>query len=340
MDNFRRLYDSAWLNERGTVASIEDFAKTVELGEEFTTRTGIDWARNEVGVGERWADEIIEGSTRVNVSQTEGLGVVLTVQYARDIDQIHALGAGVSLATGEASSIEGGNWRIFDGMLKDSGARMFLDHVVTDIQAAPANVPTTGKWNYRVVSSGPLSDEVDEYGEPLSDERVINGWHYDEVFFAAPWHDSPIYKGYLEAAFPRPIPEQEYVELHVTLIATTAPTPYPAYFKLKPDVILPKTIITSGSAYRADPAAPRPEFQSISYHGETYEGSGEYIVKLFSLAPLDEYTLTLIFGVEPTWIHRKVWKSYPALKPISAYAPVEPLPGFHYLAALEPWVST
>lgn len=146
-------------------------------------------------------------------------------------------------------------------------------------------------------------------------------------------------------SFPHPareltVSDQEYVTLHVTLLATTAPTPHPSFFGLPPNTPIPTTVITSAAAYRADPDAVHPAFQSITYHGETSEGSGEYVVKLFSLSEIDDYTLTTIFGSEPTWIYRKVWQSYPALAPIATYAPVEPAPGLHYLAALEPWVST
>lgn len=37
-----------------------------------------------------------------------------------DMDKIHALGAAVSMATGGAQSIQGGNWRIFDAMLDEA----------------------------------------------------------------------------------------------------------------------------------------------------------------------------------------------------------------------------
>ena len=42
------------------------------------------------------------------------------------MDDIHALGAGVSMATGGAKAIEGGNWQVFEGMLKHSKALLQL----------------------------------------------------------------------------------------------------------------------------------------------------------------------------------------------------------------------
>lgn len=37
---------------------------------------------------------------------------------------IHALGASVSMATSGAQSVEGGNWRIFEGMLDECKASL------------------------------------------------------------------------------------------------------------------------------------------------------------------------------------------------------------------------
>lgn len=85
---------------------------------------------------------------------------------------------------------------------------------------------------------------------------------------------------------------------------------------------------------------PPPRFQSISWHGETIKGSGEYVVKVFSLTYLNDEFLEELIGEKPSWVLRKEWDSYPKLRPIRTYAPVEPYKGFHYLAALEPWVST
>ncbi len=64
---FMRLYDPAWLANRGSVASVDEFAASADLGQVLTTRTGYDWARNVVKAGARWVDEIMEATTRVNV---------------------------------------------------------------------------------------------------------------------------------------------------------------------------------------------------------------------------------------------------------------------------------
>lgn len=53
--------------------SIEQFAQSIGLGKDLTTRYGTDWAKG-VGMKERWIKEIMEASTRVNVSSSRRLG--------------------------------------------------------------------------------------------------------------------------------------------------------------------------------------------------------------------------------------------------------------------------
>lgn len=134
---------------------------------------------------------------------------------------------------------------------------------------------------------------------------------------------------------------QRYVRLHVTYFATTRRRPDPSFFGLPNTTTLPTTILTTGYTARQSKNRPPPRFQSITWHGETYPGSGEYTVKVFSLTYLkDSIIRSIIGGDEPTWLLRKEWDSYPPLRPISSYAPVEPVKGVQYLAALEPWIST
>lgn len=49
------------------VESIESFAESIGLGKDLTTRYGTDWAKG-AGMKDKWVKEIMEASTRVNVS--------------------------------------------------------------------------------------------------------------------------------------------------------------------------------------------------------------------------------------------------------------------------------
>ncbi|KAK8845403.1 hypothetical protein IAR55_006116 [Kwoniella newhampshirensis] len=307
LKRFERLYDPAWLAQRGRVDSIEDFAETVGLGREFTTRTGEDWAKNVVKVSDRWMGEIMEGGTRVN--------------YATDLNLIHALGAGVSLAASGASQVQGGNWQIFQNMLDDSKAKMHLGTEVVDIISSSKSDGNAPRFHIKT-NRTELNDD-----EP-----------FDVVFFAAPWYSSPIAEG-ITKSISEKIPHQKYVHLHVTYLTTTRRHPIPSFFGLPDDAYIPNTIITTGVTSRQQ-AVPPPRFQSISWHGETYPGSGEYAVKIFSLTRLPERFLVEMLGEEPSWLLRKEWNSYPQLRPLATYAPVEPVKGLQYLGAMESWVST
>lgn len=246
-------------------------------------------------------------------------------QYAANMDGIHALGAGMCMASGGAKAIEGGNFRIFEGMMSDSEVVLRLGTEVTDIFPldSAAEAPL-----FRVHTNRTEVNDV----EP-----------FDQIFYAAPWVHEPRDRSAfhtLRTSLAEPIPEQIYVHLYVTLLTTTRTYPAPSFFGLPDDTILPSMIHTSGLTSRTTAGHPPPRFQSISWLGETFPGSGEYVVKIFSLTYLKDKILREMIGEEPGWLVRKQWDAYPVLAPIASYAPVEPVNGVQYLAALEPWIST
>ena len=55
---------------------------------------------------------------------------------------------------------------------------------------------------------------------------------------------------------------------------------------------------------------------------------------------LQDHFIRDMIGEEPTWLLRKEWNAYPELRPRTEWAPVEPVQGVQYLAAMEPWIST
>jgi prenylcysteine oxidase / farnesylcysteine lyase len=55
--------------------------------------------------------------------------------YGQNLDQIHALGALISLVgSGPTFSVIGGNWQIFDKMISSSGAKLQLNTEVDKIE--------------------------------------------------------------------------------------------------------------------------------------------------------------------------------------------------------------
>jgi prenylcysteine oxidase/farnesylcysteine lyase len=131
---FSMLYNFKIMSERGAVRSVRAMADHLGLGAEMTKRKADDWALKGVGVGEKWMGEVMEGTTRNVVSSGFGIGHkerLADRQYGMDMSSIHALAAGVSMATSGASSIEGGNWRVFEGMLKNASATLVLGTTVS-----------------------------------------------------------------------------------------------------------------------------------------------------------------------------------------------------------------
>lgn len=84
-----------------------------------------------------------------------------------NIDKIHALAAEFSMATGGASQVEGGNYQIFQSMLADAGARLYLGTLVEDI------IPQEKDGSRRFVIKTNRTE--------FANEEV------DHVFWAAPW---------------------------------------------------------------------------------------------------------------------------------------------------------
>ncbi|WVQ76257.1 hypothetical protein IAR50_005922 [Cryptococcus sp. DSM 104548] len=303
---FKQLYNPKWLRERGPVGSIDEFAERVGLGTELTSRSGESWAKEVLGVGEKWIGEVWEGSTRVN--------------YAINIDKIQALAAGVSMATNGASQIEGGNWQIFRSMVDDADVNLHLATTVNDI------VPFTkdGKRRLLVKSNATQDEEV------------------DSVFWAAPWKSDSVKS--VSSRLTEPIPPTPYVRLHVTYITTTKPHPDPSFFGLPEGTVIPSTILTSAhpparGSLKSSPLPP-PRFQSITWHGPIFPGSSEFAVKIFSLTRLSDRFLRQMLGEEPGWLLRKEWDSYPRMVPVSGYPAMELTEGVQYLGGMERWVST
>ncbi|KAL7412229.1 Prenylcysteine lyase-domain-containing protein [Mrakia frigida] len=318
---FKDLYDPEWLNKNGAWADVEGLSKGVGF-DGLAGETTKEWFEEEVKTSERWVEEMVEAASRVN--------------YAQDVTQLHALVGMVSLAATGASSVQGGNWKIFRSFIERSKAKLHLETEVTSI--SPLLDLSTGstRWLLHTNSTSTSSPPP----------AVVEEEPFDALLFANPWHQSKVSQdegldglfGLMDA-----IPPQPYIHLHVTLLVTTASRPSPSFFNQPPSTPIPRTILTSSATHRHT-GSRLPEFQSITYHGEVVEGSEEWVVKIFSYERRGDEWLRELFGEgEVVWVERKEWDAYPKLPPTSTYPPIMPLgntTSFYYLAALEPWIST
>lgn len=245
-----------------------------------------------------FGSDIIQASTRVN--------------YAQNIDKIHGLESMVCMATDGAMSIQGGNWQIFDGMLKASGAKVLLNTSVSNVYRR-----SDGSYAVNALSSS----------YPSGIDLAI----YDTIVFAAPIQFAELS---LTPAPVNPPPEIPYVNLHVTLF--TSPRKLnPQAFNL--DSGVPTTILTTTP--KTNNASP-PSFYSISTlrtltNPTTHQR--EYLYKVFSPAPISTSWLHSILtpphaSPQPpnthnkkdiSWIYEKVWQSYPYLPPRVTFEDVQ-----------------
>lgn len=189
----------------------------------------------------------------------------------------------VCMAIEGAMQIEGGNWRIFDQMLKAAGANLHLNTTVTDI----------GKKDGKFILKTSFAD----------DERIESTTQktFDSVILAAPLQYSSIK---IEDGLLKHIPDEiPYVELHVTLF--TSPLKLnPGHFNMKEGDEMPNTVLTTLSPHDVPgnkrTFAGKAGFFSISTLRSVTNPitkEREYLYKIFSPEAITSNNLTDLFAM-------------------------------------------
>ncbi|TKA65794.1 hypothetical protein B0A49_07101 [Cryomyces minteri] len=320
---FFKMYDAPvfpWKSLSQTAYDLGLTAVTAATGEQYL---------QENGIGRLFADEIIQASTRVN--------------YAQNLGLIHGLEPIVCMATDVAMAVEGGNWQIFDGMLTAASAHVRLNTAVTQIERQP-------DASY-IVRSKPADSAT-------SLDAQEDSQHFDAVILAAPYQFSDISLSPPPLHTPGPIP---YVSLHVTLFAS----PHllsSAAFNLAPGTSAPQVILTTlppSEHPGADPAGVGSAgFFSLStlraVQNRRFDPPrAELLYKVFSPAPVNSSFLAHVLGLptpatsdaeiaaeEVSWIHRKVWHSYPYEFPRVTFEEIRLDEALWYTSGIESFIST
>ncbi|CAN9305555.1 unnamed protein product [Alternaria alternata] len=269
------------------------------------------------GIGEAFSKEIIQASTRVN--------------YASNLPYIHGLETMVCMATNGAMQIEGGNWQIFAHMLKASRANV---HLNTSI----ARISKQQDGSYEVTTA--------------ADQTSV----FDEVVLAAPLQYSDL--GIHPA--PHHVPDEiPYTKLYTTLFASPFRLDQKA-FNLDAKTPVPQYVLTTlPPAEIPVDGAGSPSFYSISVSdaGLNPESSPirfEYIYKIFSPFRVNATFLSHILGQDVfpeeaehgnvngtvSWIHHKLWYSYPREYPRVTFEEIKLDDGLWYTSGIESFIST
>ncbi|KAF8603876.1 FAD/NAD(P)-binding domain-containing protein [Ceratobasidium sp. AG-I] len=245
------------------------------------------------GVNKLWTREFMSGSSRFN--------------YGQDADAIQGVAGMASLAASSAYSAKPGNFKIFEGLLKNSGATLKLGSEVTSVTKIANKYVITTK------------------------NSIVT---YDAVIIAAPLPLTNI--KFLNLPKPSTFPKVDYLHLHVTLLTTTTPSLLPGYFKLNDTLALPGTVLTTAES------GIQPEFNSIRYQAAIQKnGATEYVVKMFSKTKISDETLAILFGKGKVgWLLRKEWDAYPYFPKRTDFPPVKIDNGLYYVNAMEGLWST
>ncbi|KAG8529087.1 uncharacterized protein KY384_005722 [Bacidia gigantensis] len=292
--------------------------------EDVVAQAGLGYLRAG-GVGDDFARDIIQASTRVN--------------YAQNLENIHGLETMVCMATDGAMSVVGGNWQIFDGMLRYGQPNLLLN---TSVDGITRN--DDGTFTLSATQQGDAAATL----EPAT---------YDTIILAAPYQFANLT---LTPQPALPIPSIPYVRLHVTLF--TSPFALdPETFHLSPGNAVPRSVLTTTPAPIHDaPPGEGPWFYSVSTlrivrHHITRKH--EYLYKIFSPAPVEPSQFFEILDWKPddygevpelvSWKYEKVWDSYPVEHPRVSFDQIKvPLEGdddeayIWYTSGIEPFIST
>ncbi|KAI9735933.1 MAG: hypothetical protein M1834_001399 [Cirrosporium novae-zelandiae] len=295
-------------------------AATYELGLAGAVASTGEQLFEEKDVNVRFTKDIVQASTRVNYGQNLGL--------------IHGLGTMVCLATDGATSVEGGNYQIFQGMTKLSGAGIMLNTTVV----ALGKLESGFKVTYKTAST---DNEVSTVSED-----------FDTVILAAPYQLSNI-----SVTPPISIDPIPYVKLHVTIFATPHKLSS-SYFNVPnpPEVILTTTPEDINLGSRKDGVGPAG-FWSISLLRmitNPATGKEEHLYKIFSPQALNTTFLSSVFGISDpvstdlsdfpaediSWLTEKIWEAYPFLYPRVTFERPKIDEGLWYTSGMEAFIST
>jgi prenylcysteine oxidase/farnesylcysteine lyase len=271
------------------------------------------------------------------------------VNYASNLEFIHALDSMVSMAPDDAVQVVGGNWQIFSAMVNQSGASLNTETTVTSMDLESAqDGGGASKYMLRTKTTGADETGVNEY--PVA---------FDDVVVATPWQFSDIAAG--DGTLQRAIDKIPYVTLHVTVFNSPLQLS-PEFFGLPPESKAPTTVLTTlppgEEAKPGSAAAGKAGFYSISSIRTITNPKTnqlEYTYKIFSPKPVTSDLLSRLFGVEIpetftastgldsqdaiSWYYAHVFQSYPIPYPRVTFQ--EPIVGrgVYYTSGMESFIS-
>ncbi|KAF2798249.1 prenylcysteine oxidase-like protein 1 precursor [Melanomma pulvis-pyrius CBS 109.77] len=308
---FSKMYDEPVFPWRSLSEAVQEVGLT-----EVTGATGEQFLKNN-GIGEKFANEIIQASTRVN--------------YAQNLPLIHGVETMVCMATNGAMSIKGGNWKIF--------ARMLNASATTHLNTSVASISKQADKTYRLTTSS---------GETST---------FDTVILAAPLQFSKLTIDPLAKRMPDHIPYVKlHVTLFASPHKLDPAAFNMEVGKQVPQYVL-TTLPPNESHGSDPNGVGSPGFFSISIVGSGLNPHSsppnrpEYIYKIFSPARINSTFLSKVIGQDVpdalgssdgpvSWIYHKIWHSYPYEYPRVTFDDIKLDEGLWYTSGMEAFIST
>ncbi|KAJ3127303.1 hypothetical protein HK100_009821 [Physocladia obscura] len=243
--------------------NIKDFlVRGLGLDSKVLTQTAREYFL-ENGVAEGFLDEFVEAATRVN--------------YGQNLD-CNAIAALICLVAAfvPGDSVVGGNHLIYEHMLAESGASLFLKSRV-------AEIAKQSDKKYKLTSSD---------GKDLGT--------FDDVILAVPGNSAAKDIKFIDIAHEPKI--LDFVHLHVTFVTGTLSH---TFFNVQSAELLPSAILTTRAA--------GPTFNSIGVrHRFINDAHNTTITKIFSSEKLDEVVIANMYS-RIVRVDRFEWDAYPVL---------------------------
>ncbi|RDA89119.1 hypothetical protein CP532_2249 [Ophiocordyceps camponoti-leonardi (nom. inval.)] len=323
VSSFLRLYEEPYfpfpsLNRRVYELGLDKI--TAVTGEQFL-------AKNKINVD--FTRHLMQPATRVN--------------YASNLAYIHGLEAMVSFSVEGAMAVLGGNWQIFNHMVRSSGATIRRNTSVTTLSLEKGMMKPGAPRKY-VLSTKETGGSSSASPYPVS---------FDNVIIATPWQFSEMQAD--AGVLRQQIDEIPYMKLHVTLF-TSPHTLRPEYFNLEPGSKPPSNVYTTLG--KDEKPRPGPEgvgrtgFYSISTlrrvrNPKTLQK--EFLYKIFSAEEVTPQFLSDVLGshvpdafLSPaiSWYYPHWFYSYPIELPRVTFQDPVVGRGLFYTSGIESFIST
>ncbi len=300
----------------GLKAALEDNAETYLKREVVTEYEG--W---------RYIREIIQANGRA--------------RYAQNLEDLHGLASIISMSSEGTQSVEGGNWRLLDRLIRISEAELHLNTAVTQIARIQDG-------SYKV-----SYDSASHKSGKTHDSAI-----FDNVILAAPFHHTAIK---ITPPLENPPLEIPFVARHVAYF-TSPKKIIGGEFGFVTNNTIPEDVVTTLSY----PWGKSPGFYSLTLPKRVYYLDGclavtEYLYKLVSSDPISETTISQLLNPTrnltnssssssfkspdsdnaPLWIHHETWPhAYPRFPARVTFDEIELAPGLFYTGAGENLISS